>query len=156
MDCNLPGFPVLQSPGVCWDSCLLCWWCYLNHFILCHSVLLLPSLLPGIRVFSSESALQLLFCVKSTDSSLESFSKNEFVTMHACQESYVKISVWFYHKLNTALQAVSLLTKHCHVAEVEALWSQEFCCSIESASIFSVCPPLSSQSSASPGPVGSS
>jgi len=86
----------------------------------------------------------------------ESFSKNEFMTMHTCQESYVKISVWFYLKLNKPLQAVSLLMKHCHGTEAEALCSQQFCCSIESSSIFSVRPPLSSQSSASPDPVGSS
>ena len=28
-----------------------------NHFILCHPLLLLPSIFPGIRVFSNESAL---------------------------------------------------------------------------------------------------
>ena len=28
-----------------------------NHLILCHSLLLLPSIFPGIRVFSNESAL---------------------------------------------------------------------------------------------------
>ena len=28
-----------------------------NHFILCHSILLLPSIFPSIRVFSNESAL---------------------------------------------------------------------------------------------------
>ena len=28
-----------------------------NHFILCHPLLLLPSILPNIRIFSSESAL---------------------------------------------------------------------------------------------------
>ena len=31
-----------------------------NHLVLCHPVLLLPSILPSIRVFSSESAL----CIK--------------------------------------------------------------------------------------------
>ena len=30
-----------------------------NHLILCHPLLLLPSILPGIRVFSSESALRM-------------------------------------------------------------------------------------------------
>ena len=30
-----------------------------NHFILCHHLLLLPSILPSIRVFSSESALHI-------------------------------------------------------------------------------------------------
>ena len=113
---------------------------------------------PSIRVFSNESVSSstlILYKIHRLIST-ESFSKNEFVTMPACQESYVKISVWFYLKLNKPLQAVSLLMKHCHVTEAEALCSQQFCCSIESSSIFSVCPPLSSQSSASPGAVGSS
>ena len=30
-----------------------------NHLILCHSLLLLPSIFPSIRVFSSESALHI-------------------------------------------------------------------------------------------------
>ena len=30
-----------------------------NHFILCHPLLLLPSIFPGIRVFSNESALRI-------------------------------------------------------------------------------------------------
>ena len=30
-----------------------------NHLILCHSLLLLPSILPSIRVFSNESALHI-------------------------------------------------------------------------------------------------
>ena len=39
--CSTPGFPVLHFtnpyPGVCSNSCLLSWWCYLSH------PLLLPS-----------------------------------------------------------------------------------------------------------------
>ena len=56
MDCSTPGFPVLH--------CLLefaqiqlvmpC-----NHLILCHPLLLLPSVFPGIRVFPSELALHI-------------------------------------------------------------------------------------------------
>ena len=30
-----------------------------NHFILCHPLLLLPSIIPGIRVFSKESVLRI-------------------------------------------------------------------------------------------------
>ena len=31
MDCNTPGFPVHhQLPRVCWNSCLLSWWCHLT------------------------------------------------------------------------------------------------------------------------------
>ena len=43
------------STGVCSNSCPLVM--PSNHLILCHPLLLLPSILPRIRVFSSESAL---------------------------------------------------------------------------------------------------
>ena len=45
------------SPRVCSNSCPLSWWCYPTHLILCHFLLLLPSIFPSIRVFSNESAL---------------------------------------------------------------------------------------------------
>ena len=45
-------------PRVYSDSCPLSWWCHLTgHLILCHPLLLLPSIFPSIRVFSNESAL---------------------------------------------------------------------------------------------------
>ena len=57
MDCSVPGFPFLH-----------CLWSLLrlmsieptmlsNHLILCHPLLLLPSVFPSIRVFSNESVL---------------------------------------------------------------------------------------------------
>ena len=57
MDCSTPSFPVrhqlpelikLNSIELVMPS---------NHFILCHPLLLLPSIFPSIRVFSNESAL---------------------------------------------------------------------------------------------------
>ena len=59
MDCSTPGFPVHHNS-----------WCLLklmsiepvmpsNHFILCHPLLLLPSIFPSIRVFSNESVLRI-------------------------------------------------------------------------------------------------
>ena len=39
------------TPGACSDSCPS------NHLILCHPLLLLPSIFPSIRVFSNESVL---------------------------------------------------------------------------------------------------
>ena len=56
MDCSTPGFPVLHylkefaQTHVHWVS-------ETNHLIHCHSLLLLPSVFPSIRVFSSESVL---------------------------------------------------------------------------------------------------
>ena len=60
MDCSTPGFPwsitnshsllKLMSIGSVMTS---------NHLILCHHLLLLPSIFPSIRVFSSESVLHI-------------------------------------------------------------------------------------------------
>ena len=57
-DCSMPGFPVLQHlPGLAQTH--VHWWVgdSSNHFILCHPLVLLPSILPSIRVFSNESVL---------------------------------------------------------------------------------------------------
>ena len=60
MDCSMPGLPVhhqlpellkLMSIESVMPS---------NHLILCHPLLLLPSILSGIRVFSNES----VFCIR--------------------------------------------------------------------------------------------
>ena len=54
MDCSMPGFPVycsfLKFRSI--ESVMLS-----NHVVLCHSLLLLLSIFPSIRVFSNESAL---------------------------------------------------------------------------------------------------
>ena len=57
MDCSMPGLPVHhQIPGLLKlmsiESVMPS-----NHVILCHPLLLLPSIFPKIRVFSNESAL---------------------------------------------------------------------------------------------------
>ena len=45
------------TPGVYSNSCPLSRWCPSNHLILCHSLLLPPSIIPSIRVFSNDSVL---------------------------------------------------------------------------------------------------
>ena len=59
MDYNTPGFPVLhQLPELAQTqvhySVMLS-----NHLILCHPLLLLPSIFPSISIFSSESVLHI-------------------------------------------------------------------------------------------------
>ena len=55
MDCSMPGFPVhCQLKLLSIESVMP-----FNHLILCHPLLLLPSIFPSIRVFSSESALHI-------------------------------------------------------------------------------------------------
>ena len=47
------------SPRACSNSCLIKSVMPSNHLILCHTLLLLPSIFPSIRVFSNESALHI-------------------------------------------------------------------------------------------------
>ena len=60
MDCSTPDFPVLTNIS---QSFLKLMSIELvmpsNHLILCHPLLLLPSILPSIRVFSDESVLHI-------------------------------------------------------------------------------------------------
>ena len=58
VDCSTPGFPVHYFPGLLrfMSSELVM---SSNHLILCRPLLLPPSILPSIRVFSSESALHI-------------------------------------------------------------------------------------------------
>ena len=54
MDCSMPGFPVHhQLPE---HTCIMLVMPS-NHLILCYPLLLLPSIFPSIRIFSSESVL---------------------------------------------------------------------------------------------------
>ena len=52
--CSMPGFSVSRSlfQFISIELMMLS-----NHLILCHSLLLLPSIFPSIRIFSNESAL---------------------------------------------------------------------------------------------------
>ena len=61
MDCSMPGFPIYhQLPGPTQthvNASLM----PSNHIILCHPLLLPPSVFPSIRVFSSESVLCIMW-----------------------------------------------------------------------------------------------
>ena len=48
-----------SSPRVCPSSCPVNWWCRSKHLILCFPLLLLPSVFPSVRVFSSELVLHI-------------------------------------------------------------------------------------------------
>ena len=64
-DCSMPGFsvhhqlhtpsPLPPPPQACKISCPLSHLMPPNHLILCHPLLLLPSIIPSIRIFSNES-----------------------------------------------------------------------------------------------------
>ena len=74
MNCSSLGSSALPlSPGVCSNH--VHWVGDTNHLILCHPLLLLPSVFPSIRVFSNESYL----CVSwPTYSSFSNSPSNEY------------------------------------------------------------------------------
>ena len=49
----------LPTPGAYSNSCPLSHWLLSNHLVLCHPLLLLPSIFSSIRVFSNESVLRI-------------------------------------------------------------------------------------------------
>ena len=55
MDCSTPGFPVLHYLPELFKVMSIESVMPSNHLILCHPLLLLPSVFPSIRVFSNES-----------------------------------------------------------------------------------------------------
>ena len=59
MDCSMPDFPVLNRLPAFAQTHVHRLRMPSNHLILCHPLLLLPSIFPSIRVFSSESALRI-------------------------------------------------------------------------------------------------
>ena len=59
MNCSTPGLPVHHQLPESTQTHVHCVGDAINHLILCHSLLLLPSIFPSIRVFSNESTLRM-------------------------------------------------------------------------------------------------
>ena len=59
MDCNTPGFPVHHQLPELAQTHVHRVGEAIHHLILCHTLLLLPSIFPSIRVFASESVLHI-------------------------------------------------------------------------------------------------
>ena len=57
MDCSTPGFPVCHQQRSLFKLMYIKLMRPSNHLIVCHPLLLLPSIPPSIRVFSNESVL---------------------------------------------------------------------------------------------------
>ena len=57
MDCSTPGYPSFTVSRSCLKFISIASLRPSNHLILCHPLLLLPSIPPSIMVFSNESAL---------------------------------------------------------------------------------------------------
>ena len=59
MDCSAPSFPILLHPSELAQLMSIESVMPFNHLMLCRPLLLLPTIFPSIRVFSSESVLHI-------------------------------------------------------------------------------------------------
>ena len=115
MDCSMPGFPItnfrsllkLISNGSMMPS---------NHLILCHPLLLLPSIVPSIRVFSNESAL----CIRWPSHWSFSFS----ISPSSEYSGLISFQIDWFNLLAVRETLKSLLPHHSSKASI--LWHSAF------------------------------
>ena len=116
MDCNKPGFPVhhhsrsllkLMSIESVMPS---------NHLVLCHPLVLLPSVFPNIRVFSNESVL----CIRWPKYWSYSFSISP-------SNEYLGLISFRMHWLDPlAVQGTLKSLLQHHSSKVSILWCSAF------------------------------
>ena len=99
MDCSVPGF---MSFAISWSLLKLMpieLVMLSNYLLLCHPVLLLPSIFPSIRVFSNKSALCITwpkYLPISTSFSLFYFPRGDRMVLRLC-ELPLKGRGWLSH-----------------------------------------------------------
>ena len=116
MDCIMPGFPVLLSPGVCPSSCPLNQWCppTISSFVALFSFYLQS--FPASSAFSSESAL----CIRGPKDWSFSFSIN---TSNEYSE-FISFRIdWF--DLSSVQDALKSLVQY-HSSKASILWPSSF------------------------------
>ena len=111
MDCSTPGFPVLH--------CLLSLLKLMlvmpsSHLILCRPVLLLPSVIPSIRVFSNESVLHVRW------------PKYQSFSISPCNKYSREISFRIDWLDLLAVQGTLKSLHHHHCLKVSILWHSSF------------------------------
>ena len=110
MDCSMPGFPVYHQLREFAQTHVHESVISSNHLILCHPLLLLPSIFPSIRVFSNESVL-LIRWSKYWSFSFSISPSNEYLGLISCRIN------WFdFHALQRTLK--SLLQHHSSKASI--------------------------------------
>ena len=116
MDCSTPGLPVLhhllepaQAQLMSIESVMPS-----NHLVLCHPLLLLPSLFPSIRVFSNELALHIRW------PNYWSFS----ISPSSEYSGLISFRIDWFDLLEVQRTLKSLL--HHHTSKVSILWCSAF------------------------------
>ena len=142
MDCNTSGLPVHhQLPEFTQTRCPLR---PTNHLILCHPLLLLPSIFPSIRAFSNESVLHIRWpkywsfdfnISPSNEYSGLIYFRNDWLDLlvvqgtlknllqhHSSKASILRHSAFFIvqlsHPYMTTGKTIALTTDHCWQSNV--------------------------------------
>ena len=111
IDCSTPGFPVHHELPELAHSCPLSWWCH-PTISSCRSPLLLPSILPSVRVFCNESALRIRW------PKYWSFSFN-FSPSNECS-GLISFRVDWFDRLSDQWTLKSLLQSHSSKASKQS------------------------------------
>ena len=127
------------------NSCPLSWWCRSTFIILCHPLLLLLSIFPSIRIFSSESVLCIMwpkYCSFSLASvlpmnvqdwfplgwtgwiSFQSKGLKSLLQHHSSKASILRHSAFFTvqlsHPYMTTGKTIALTRRTCRQSNVSA------------------------------------
>ena len=116
MDCSTPGFPVHHQLSELAQTQSIESVMSSNYLILCHSLLLLPSIFPSIRVFSNESVLHIRW-PKYWSFSFRIGSSNEY-------SGLISFRINWFDLLAVQGTLKSLLQHHSSKASV--LWCSAF------------------------------
>ena len=114
MDCSTPGLPVHHQLSE-FTQTHVHWVMPSNHLILCHPLLLLPSIFPSIKIFSNESVL----CIRWPKYWSFSFSispSNEYSGLISCRIDWLGLIVQ---------GALKSLLQH-HSSKASVLWCSVF------------------------------
>ena len=112
------------TPGACSNSCPSSWWMPSSHLILCHPLLLLPSVFASIRVFSNDSILRIRW-PKYWSFSFNISPTNEY-------SGLISFRVDWLHLLAVQGTLKNFLQHHCSKASI--LWHSAFFLTLTSLS----------------------
>ena len=116
MDCSMPGFLVLHHLPSLLKLMSIESMMPSNHLILCHPLLLLLSIFPSIRIFSSESALHIRW-PKYWSLNFSISTSNEYSRL-------ISFRIDWFHLLAAQGTLKSLLQHHSSKASI--LWCSAF------------------------------
>jgi len=117
MDCSMPGFSVHHQSQSLLKLMSIKSVMSFNHLILCHPLLFLPSIFPGIRVFSNESVL----CIRWPKYWSFSFS----ISLSNEYSGLISFTIDWSDLLVVQGTLKSLLQHHSSKASI--LWHSAFC-----------------------------